>query len=83
MKKYVKPELFYENFELTQQVATCDYDHLDNATDPSNCGFTGDWTDINGNQMTITIFNNSKCSFYAEEYCYHNGTGAKFSIFNS
>ena len=44
MKKYVKPELIYESFELSQQIAACDYD-MDPAhpSQDRNCVFIAEW----------------------------------------
>lgn len=41
MKKYVKPELFYESFELNTQIAACAFDAYNN-TDAGVCAFKGD-----------------------------------------
>lgn len=77
MKKYVKPELFYENFELTQQVAICQYDL--NHTKPDNCNsfIGGEDSDFPG-----LIVLTDMCDTYIEDYCYHGSTGGH-SIFNS
>ena len=40
MKKYVKPELIFESFEMTQQIAACQYDS-NNTHDDAACKFTG------------------------------------------
>ena len=52
MKKYVKPELFYERYELTEQIAACVWD-LNQAQ--GSCGYGGgegsgytDWVIIEG-----------------------------------
>ena len=79
MKKYVKPELFYERFELAQQIATCQYDSNNTHSD-RGCQFTGyneAW------QMEMTIFlPGSNCTMHTEDYCYHGSTGT-YNIFNS
>lgn len=77
MKKYVKPELFYENFELTQQVATCAFDI--NISD--GCGFLAE-------DFNATIFTgNRACDILlsekdAESYCYTAGADGN-TLFNS
>lgn len=80
MKKYVKPELIYEHFELSQQIAACDYDSQ-NTHDDVGCAFTGD----NGFGKTVTIFleATTSCETKAESYCYHGSSGGMYSIFNS
>lgn len=65
MKKYVKPTLFYESFELTQFVA-------------GNCGFTVGHSDANcinrdfgGDDMADFILNNPGAF---DDYCWTNGS---------
>lgn len=81
MKKYVKPELFYESFELSQQIAACAYDSHN--TSSEDCVFTGDdglmifrsgcgGKDAAGNDI-----------FFVESFCYHNGSDSPYGIFNS
>ena len=55
MKKYVKPELIYESFELSQQIAACDYDSKNTST---NEGCTFVW-DVNPD---VVIFNHERCN---------------------
>ena len=74
MKKYVKPMLIYESFEMSQQIATCEYD---GDFDDKSCIFIDD----NG----ISIFTNN-CGYNGilrvEAYCYHSATSG-VSVFNS
>ena len=81
MKKYVKPELVYESFELSQQIAACDYDSNNTAND-IGCQFTGN-NPTTGATMTIFLEATTLCTVKAEAYCEHTGTGASFNIFNS
>lgn len=71
MKKYVKPELFYERYELTEQIAACAWDL--NSVEGS-CGYVGgkgygDWVIIDdkvaGCQLELTPEQGS------EIYCYY------------
>ena len=78
MKKYVKPELIFESFEMTQQIAACQYDS-NNTHDDAACKFTGYNDEF---EQNMTIFVDSTCDVIAESYCYHGSTGG-FSIFNS
>ena len=82
MKKYVKPELVYESFELSQQIAACTYDSNNTMNDIVDCWFTGE---IPNTSMTITIFlnGNTNCTTIGEAFCEHSGTGNNFNIFNS
>ena len=81
LKKYVKPELIFESFELSQQIAACDYDSNNTLTD-IGCEFTGVNKDF-GVPMTIFLEGNADCTTKAESYCYHGSSGGMFSIFNS
>ena len=83
MKKYVKPELFYEGFELSQQIAACDYDSEHTSADES-CTFT---SDIDGTIIFMSGCGGStpdnKPIFRVETYCYHNSNISPYGIFNS
>lgn len=85
MKKYVKPELFYERFELSQHIADCDWE-LTNATKQS-CFAVAD-EDL---PFTQTLFASSAnlCDWIPTEFggtyegiCYHDGTDGG-NVFNS
>ena len=59
MKKYVKPELFYESFELTTLVASCEFD-LNQAAE-GVCSFINE-------DMGITVFNAElRCDFEKQD----------------
>lgn len=76
MKKYVKPELFCESFELAQHIAACDYDSNDTHDDVKTCSFTdGD--------LVLFVDGNSSCKVVPEGYCYTNGADNLFNLFNS
>lgn len=79
MKKYVKPELIFERFEMSQQIAACDYDSNNTSSDNS-CRFTGINKDF-GVEMSI-FMTTGICDVVAESYCYHNSSGG-YGIFNS
>ena len=83
MKKYVKPELFFESFELNQQIAVCDYDLVENTFNEdsyTNCTYARE--DIPG--LTIFMTENvcNPVTTSIEEYCYQNTSGG-YGIFNS
>ena len=78
MKKYVKPELFYESFELSQQIAACEFD-ANNLTSTNTCNFVG--TSPLGNPIFI-LQTEAVCSTPEQIYCYHGSTGGS-NIFNS
>ena len=87
MKKYVKPELFFESFELSQQIAACEFDS-NNSIDGNptgNCKFTGgDDSFFPG----LVIFldrcgNDGSRNAYDLGVCYHNSSDITYGIFNS
>lgn len=69
MKKYVKPELFFESYELSQNIAACGWD-MKNQNQPGDCQAEGDpsW----GNPGGILVFTENKCDNVLESYCYEN-----------
>lgn len=77
MKKYVKPELFYEHFELSTHIANCIFEPY-NSGEPGACEFKGDsdsdWPDMH-------IFK-ANCEWDTEVVCYYTG-GNGMSTFNS
>lgn len=79
MKKYVKPELFFENYELSQHIAACDWD-LDITTllSKESCAFKGEGWE-KSIFMTKDVCDNTD---NWQEYCYHNSEGSS-TIFNS
>lgn len=69
MKEYVKPELYYESFELSQHIAGC-YLELKNL-DVNNCaasGTVGKYTLDSWFVPNVT----SGCTVEPEGYCYTN-----------
>ncbi len=80
MKKYVKPELFFESYELSQSIAACGWDM--NQGDPTTCTAAGDPSFGNPD---ILVFTESNCELVLDRYCYENGaeSGPELRIFNS
>ncbi len=78
MKTYVKPDLYYENFQLSTHVAACYYD-MTNQSKPESCHAT---VDMLGDDFFVFIAEDA-CGFTAvEDYCYTNGSD-DMNIFNS
>lgn len=70
MKPYVKPELYFESFELAQHIAACDYKLGIN--DVTICKITEDrYTD---NIAAGGFVSQNICDFPFEIYCYTNGS---------
>ena len=84
-KKYVKPELFYESFEMSQQIAACDFDSKNTLNDDANdCKFWGNNKDFE--PMVVFLSNcgqDGTVDVTGYGYCYHNSTSTEFGIFNS
>lgn len=83
MKAYVKPELFYERYELSQHVAACAWDRI--ATE-GVCGFKGNAI---GDQefpvpgIVIIDGDTPGCEWKDDQvYCYTGGAEG-ISLFNS
>lgn len=71
MKKYVKPQLYYENFELTQRIAG-DCGVIMNHTDLGNCT-TGSFTQLDPS-LDKLFETEGVCEDYAQGYCYTKST---------
>lgn len=78
MKTYVKPELFFESFELSQHIAGCNLTL--NVGDAATCNATG-WIEgiYEKGEETPGVksgwFIDSKiCAVEVEAYCYTNGS---------
>lgn len=73
MKPYVKPELYYENFELAQHIAGCSISEI-NSVDVLACTASGTISSIFGTDASEAWFieANKSCADKAEGYCYTN-----------
>lgn len=79
-KKYFKPQILFEKFEMSQQIAACDYDSNNTSTD-EKCTFTGINKDFNETMNILVI--QGVCDVIEESYCYHNAISGEYGIFNS
>ena len=84
MKKYVKPELFYEHYELSQHIADCAWELT--SADTTNCSAKAD-PDFQAVAGLPNLFMSDNTSCVLNEktyqaYCYHGSTGA-FNTFKS
>ena len=83
MKSYVKPELFYESFEMNQSIAACGIDV--NHVDTSVCNPSLDTEFWDGLKLTVFSAERS-CDMTPdaiEVYCYTVGTSEAGRTFNS
>ena len=77
MKKYVKPEIFYEVFELSQHIADCTYE-WENMVDPAYCYALPDLEKLpflEGTDSKVFV-EYGVCTHLRgdlEEFCYQNG----------
>ena len=72
MKNYVKPELFFESYELSQNIAACGWDMNNN--DPATCEAKGDTAWGNPSEIVVFANANKECMTNLEGYCYENST---------
>ncbi len=74
MKAYIKPELFYERYEVSQHIADCAWE-FQNQGDPSNCVAVGDSNKLPG-MPTLFQAEGRGCQLVDavdhENYCYQN-----------
>lgn len=80
MKKYVKPELFFERYELSQHVAACDWD-LKTVTD-TLCGFSPDPNTNTGYPLDAVLLADADVCNFDGPYCYMSAEGG-LNTFNS
>ena len=78
MKKYVKPELFYERFELSQHIADCAWELTNSTKETCFAVPDNDYIPIEGN---LFASQNNGCTWIASEfggpyteYCYQGST---------
>lgn len=79
MKKYVKPELFFERYEPNQHIAACGFD-LNQASEKV-CGFIGE----KDKGMDYIIYTTAGIcdNTDVDIYCYQADGADGFNIFNS
>ena len=88
MKKYVKPEIYFESFQLSQHIAACGWD-MSNAVDVKQCTSNGDNQDVYSENDFIAAYGpvfvdvNASCVTKHEAYCYTNGSNDAIRVFNS
>lgn len=83
MKKYVKPELFYERYELSQHIADCQWEM--NMAEKETCVAEPDQDPYFLPLSFGTLFSDQpRCDHIDwEQYCYQTGTPGKYKIFIS
>lgn len=82
MKKvYEKPQVYMERFELSQNIALCDY-RLGSGS-PQSCNITADRFEDDGEDFIGGFVSKDHCSIITSVYCYTDGTGRLPTIFVS
>ena len=82
MKPYVKPELYFESFELAQHIAGCNLTLLNNQ-DGRTCIASGTIDDENGDHWNIDTWflnGNASCTVTLDSYCYTNGSITNITV---
>ncbi|MCQ2492826.1 MAG: hypothetical protein MJ087_07300 [Lachnospiraceae bacterium] len=80
MKTYVKPDVYYEDFELSTHVATCALDMPESKkVEECYAEFDKD-SEMAGDYKLFA--NSGICEIEWQDYCYHTGT-SDWNIFNS
>lgn len=75
MKKYVKPDLYFESFQLDQHIAACGFDMVD-FKDPDQCVSHGDTHGVYPDYTGVAVLfsdKNTSCQTPPEQYCYITG----------
>ncbi len=74
MKKYVKPMLIYEKYELSKHIAACAWDLV--SQDSTGCHAVADPSFIPGYDGMYLFTQTTTCNLVEgiyEDYCYHDG----------
>ena len=79
MKAYVKPELFYERYELSQHIANCRIEVKEHGDINSCYAVAEPDLGLGGTHY----FNNDRCESPMEDYCVTNGGDSPFNVFIS
>lgn len=80
MKKYVKPELFFERYELNQHIAACAWDL--NVVTEETCNFVSDPTQDPSLPVNFILLNEERKCTFDGPYCYMNAESG-VNTFNS
>lgn len=86
MKKYVKPDLYFESFQLNQHIAACGLDL--NFADTTSCESSGDTHGVFIDLGDVVLFakDNGDCMQDLEEFCYTTAVAQEtddFKVFRS
>lgn len=81
MKEYVKPELYYESFELSQHIAGCNLtlEQESALVCDASGDISGDYLDGSGDNKGWFL-STDICSVTVESVCYSNGSASHVTI---
>ena len=77
MKEYVKPELYYESFELSQHIAGCNLQMQNTIED--TCVASGTIDGI-GSSSAWFVNGIMDCTSWVQDFCYTNSEGSLTTI---
>lgn len=80
-KRYEKPQVYMEKFELSHNVAVCDYKL--SAANENECKILQDNFDKDAGDVTGGFASTPVCDFEYSIYCYSDGSGTLPSLFRS
>lgn len=80
-KRYEKPQVYMEKFELSHNVAVCDYKL--GAANENECKIVQDNYEKDGGDVTGGFATEGVCDFSYSIYCYSDGSGTLPSLFTS
>lgn len=80
-KKYEKPQVYMEKFELSHNVAVCDYKL--GAADEKHCTIIKDNCPDDGADFTGGFKTKEDCTTVVSIYCYTNGAEGLPKLFQS
>lgn len=88
MKKYVKPDIYFESFQLTQHIAACGWDL--NAATVESCTSEGDNQKVYSDNNFFAdaygpafVERNAACKMKTENYCYTPPSDDMIAVFAS
>lgn len=88
MKKYVKPDLFFESFQLDQHIASCalDLEFANTSTCVSSGDTRGGSYPVYGDAIKFFVEDNANCNAKLVDFCLSlavNQEDAAFKVFRS
>ena len=85
MKAYVKPQLFFESYELNQNIAACGWDLQHDKKETCVAWYDPKRDNLHPDLDLYMFTDSPRCSILESSYCYMNNTGKDdaFKVFQS